>query len=1119
MKIVDPKKLLPPDPPGEVVEIALGLDSSSSSAIPQISSSQAPATQISSSPAPVTQISPPLGPVAQISSSTATAVQDPSSIAIVSQIHDSKSSLPEAIPSTAAPSYAQRFKASLRNLRKIHSPVVLEDGAPVVQAPASVLLRTADQWKGHIVAKFHGLIPPSSKIYSDLNPAWGKFGNIVVRAVSDTSCLILIPCLSTREWVLQVGYWQAGNCAFNVYPWSADGSLEMHDLETAPTWAVLENVPPQMYSLDGISVIASAIGEPLHTEKSRLDPYYFGNTKVKVEISLDVAPPTVIIVKDNQLNSVKVKVSYPRLPPKCCNCLRFGHLLNRCPKPLMKRQRGSDAVKGLTPKGTAVANTNTCLADKGGSLKTVEIGDSSGENRSQLSASSKRSNKRTKARAAARRKSKERSRSNPHVDRVVAHKRDELMSVNTQELVKKWIKESQERKVSDSQNGSGESKIEVLNDSVQEWTVVGVKSKGKGKAKEKKGNSHNKNSFGDLNKGIPGMKSSKKLAKLEAKMMFVKKPAREPYKKKSASISPIDSPVVSSGLNGHSRQSFLRSWIVKNRPSLGCILETHVSEENASQVLRSTFPGWRGEMNYQLAENGRIWVIWDPAISVICFHKSAQCMLCGVFVPATGESFSVAFVYAFNTVVERRDLWRELTNIVQNSPANQRPLVVMGDFNQILTASEHYSVLPHHLPLAGMSELQTFLGDNELDDLPSRGVFFTWSNGRQEDPIIRKLDRVVVNESWRDSFPESLAVFDPPGDSDHAPALVSLSSTIERSKKAFKYFSFLSTHHRYKEVIRTAWHQEVSVGCKLFTFGQKMKKVKAACRELNREGFGNIQQKTKEALAQLELVQEELLSNPSDSLFREEFVARKKWNFFAKAQETFYMQKSRIRWTKDGDACTAFFFKSVIANQGRNSIKYLRGDDGERIENSDQIKNMLLSYYKNLLGTENSGVTPPSVEDIKNLLPFRCDSSLASQLLKVPSMEEIRDTVSTMPRRKAPGPDGFPVEFLWESWEQVGKETVEAVQEFFMNGYLPRIFNATAITLIPKVQGADTLTQFRPVSCCTTVYKIIARLLKNKLKLFISDAVQGSQVGFVQGRHLCENVLLASELVSDFHAS
>ncbi|CAL9217550.1 unnamed protein product [Arabidopsis halleri] len=124
-----------------------------------------------------------------------------------------------------------------------------------------------------------------------------------------------------------------------------------------------------------------------------------------------------------------------------------------------------------------------------------------------------------------------------------------------------------------------------------------------------------------------------------------------------------------------------------------------------------------------------------------------------------------------------------------------------------------------------------------------------------------------------------------------------------------------------------------------------------------------------------------------------------------------------------------------------------------------------------------------------------------------------------MPKNKAPGPDGFSVEYLWEAWDVVGNDIVEAVQDFFSTGHLPKYFNATAITLIPKVPGADTIPQFRPISCCTTVYKIIARLLKQKLKLFISDTVQGNQVGFVQGRQLCENVLLASELVNNFHVS
>ena len=510
MKTVSPCLVLPPDPPVSSPFETLIAPSAAVDLVP-------PSAVLS----PVPPVSPQAKSVA--SPSTAVPLVSPpveslasSLVVAIPQVNLSspQSSIPASIPSTAAPSYAQRFKASLRNLKKISSPVCIEDGTPVVQAPASVLLKSAEQWKGHIVAHFHGLIPHPSKIFSDLNPAWGKFGNIVIRAVSDTSCLIMIPCVSTREWVLQVGYWQAGNCAFSVFPWSPDASLH-----TAPTWAVLENVPPQMYSLDGISVIASAIGEPLHTEKSKLDPFYFGNTKVKVEISLDNPPPTTIIVRDAQLNQVTVRVSYPRLPPRCCNCDRFGHLLDRCPKPLMRKKHGV-GKKGLVPGGTVIAETVTPLGNA--------VINSQPKQNPKPPVSS---NKKTRARAETRKRSKERSRSSPPVGGSVCHKSDQLMSVQTQDPVRDWNKESANKKLQPAKSVVSLPVIETKD----QWIEVGANGKGKKNEKVVKekvsfvGKVFSKSGAAEPLKLFPGMKSARKLAKIEAKKVFVKKPIKGPY--------------------------------------------------------------------------------------------------------------------------------------------------------------------------------------------------------------------------------------------------------------------------------------------------------------------------------------------------------------------------------------------------------------------------------------------------------------------------------------------------------------------------------------------------------------------------------------------------------------
>lgn len=226
--------------------------------------------------------------------------------------------------------------------------------------------------------------------------------------------------------------------------------------------------------------------------------------------------------------------------------------------------------------------------------------------------------------------------------------------------------------------------------------------------------------------------------------------------------------------------------------------------------------------------------MWDPTLSVVVYKKSAQFILCGVFDPATCISISVAFVYGFNTEGQRKDLWRELSALNSSSTLRNSAWMVIGDFNQILNSNEHYSIQAYDPPLKGMEDLKSFLETNDLTDLSCRGTYYTWTNSRPEDPILRKLDRAVVNTAWNLQFPESLATFDPPGDLDHSPCLISFTPMSPSGKKNFKYFSFVSTHSDFIPSLRSVWSESVGIGSKLFTLGQRLKKAKDCCKRLNR---------------------------------------------------------------------------------------------------------------------------------------------------------------------------------------------------------------------------------------------------------------------------------------------
>lgn len=324
-------------------------------------------------------------------------------------------------------------------------------------------------------------------------------------------------------------------------------------------------------------------------------------------------------------------------------------------------------------------------------------------------------------------------------------------------------------------------------------------------------------------------------------------------------------------------------------------------------------------------------------------------------------------------------------------------------------------------------------------------------------------------------------------------------------------------HPDFERLLKDTWTRDVVHSSPMSVLYQRLRSAKICCKSLNRNSFSNIQARAKEAKHQLDQSQMRALSDPSAHIFQDESEARQSWMFYAAAEESFLHQKSRVKWLSVGDLNTGVFHKAVRANLSRNVIHYLLDAADKKIFDSVTLKNMTSQFYESLLGSENSEINPLSVDQIKDIHPFRCPQALATQLVAIPTDLEIRDIVFALPKNKAPGPDGFSVEFFVTSWDLVGSDLVAAVKYFFVTPELSRQVNSTVIALLPKVTGAANLSEFRPISLCNTVYKVISKIIGARLKRLTPLVVQRNQVGFVKGRFLCENVLLASELVSDFN--
>ena len=102
-------------------------------------------------------------------------------------------------------------------------------------------------------------------------------------------------------------------------------------------------------------------------------------------------------------------------------------------------------------------------------------------------------------------------------------------------------------------------------------------------------------------------------------------------------------------------------------------------------------------------------------------------------------------------------------------------------------------------------------------------------------------------------------------------------------------------------------------------------------------------------------------------------------------------------------------------------------------------------------------------------------------------------------------------------WHIVGDNVVSVVLEFLNTSYLLPDLNHTYIVLIPKIKNPVKVFDYRPISLCNVIYKIIAKVLANRLKQVLPHIISPTQSAFVPGRLITDNVLVAYEALHMMH--
>ncbi|XP_021812414.1 uncharacterized protein LOC110755503 [Prunus avium] len=451
-------------------------------------------------------------------------------------------------------------------------------------------------------------------------------------------------------------------------------------------------------------------------------------------------------------------------------------------------------------------------------------------------------------------------------------------------------------------------------------------------------------------------------------------------------------------------------------------------------------------------------------------------------------------------------LWNDTKSMLNRVELSGRNYGIISSL-WLVVINYHGCLLGTLMRCCILKDFKRWFTENEMIDLGYSGPRFTWTNNR----VFKRLDRAVCNLKWRQMFAEAHVVHLPRTKSDHCPIKICLQSRLSSTPndRPFRFEAMWMQHESFKDFIGQRWGQ---------ISGSAMDKSYGLIESLklwNRSVFGHLKQRKARILARLAGIQIALCQGPNRFLSQLECFLVQDFNSLLDQEALFWKQKSRLKWLQEGDRNTNFFHMTTLIRRRRNKVERLKDDNGVWVETADSLKALAINFFTKLF---SQGQVDSNSVIIPNLFPCM-DPVIVSNLLRPIEMSEIKTSLFNIGHLKAPGIDGFPSSFYQNQWSLCAKDIGDLVCKVFQEGILLERLNETLITLVPKLDSPQTMAQFRPISLCCTLYKVISKIIVARLRPFMGRWISPHQVSFVTGRQIIDNIVIVQELMHKFQAS
>lgn len=222
-------------------------------------------------------------------------------------------------------------------------------------------------------------------------------------------------------------------------------------------------------------------------------------------------------------------------------------------------------------------------------------------------------------------------------------------------------------------------------------------------------------------------------------------------------------------------------------------------------------------------------------------------------------------------------------------------------------------------------------------------------------------------------------------------------------------------------------------------------------------------------------------------------------------QQKYYEQRSKVKWIPNMYKNTRVFHLSTLQRKKKNQIDALKLPNGNWVTEVNDIIYCLVNHFNGLFKKDADEDRYQIQLQAENKIDSRSNTNISMVLAK----EEVWNTLKRMKILKASGPDGMPAIFYKSCWETIWDEITKTIQHCFASATLPQGLNHTNIVLVPKVKNPTLPSDFRPMALTNIMYKVITKILAQRIRGHLDKLVDKAQSAFIPGRQIIDNIVTA----------